>query len=106
VGYEDLFARLPFIGMLMATLAATWYAVYGLTRHPAAQPVAFAFGGEASPGEARAGDDAAKELTPGNAGGPAIDELVGAGRAAAILACCNWADISPSCCCIKSDRSR
>ena len=50
-GLEDLFARLPFIAMLCATLAATWYAVYSLTRHPAAQPVAFAFGGEAKPAD-------------------------------------------------------
>ena len=50
-GLEDVFARLPFIAMLSATLAATWYAVYSLTRHPAAQPVAFAFGGEAKPAD-------------------------------------------------------
>lgn len=50
-GLEDVFARLPFMGMLIATLAATWYAVYALTRHPAAQPVAFAFGGEAQPAD-------------------------------------------------------
>lgn len=50
-GFEELFARLPFIGMLIATLTATWYAVYALTRHPAAQPVAFAFGGEAKPAD-------------------------------------------------------
>ncbi|MDP3310293.1 MAG: hypothetical protein Q8S56_04925, partial [Polaromonas sp.] len=31
------------------TLLATWYAVYYLARSPQAQPVAFAFGGEASP---------------------------------------------------------
>ena len=48
-GWEDLFARLPFMGMLIATLASTWYAVHALTRHPAAQPVSFAFGGEAKP---------------------------------------------------------
>lgn len=50
-GFEDSFARLPFIAMLITTLAATWYAVYALTRHPAAQPVAFAFGGEAKPAD-------------------------------------------------------
>ena len=50
-GFEALFARLPFMAMLMTTLAATWYAVYALTRHPAAQPVAFAFGGEAKPAD-------------------------------------------------------
>jgi hypothetical protein len=48
-GWEDLFARLPFMAMLVATLAATWYAVHALTRHPGAQPVSFAFGGEAKP---------------------------------------------------------
>jgi hypothetical protein len=37
--------------MLALTLAATWYAVYALARHPAAQPVAFAFGGEAKPAD-------------------------------------------------------
>jgi hypothetical protein len=50
-GLEDAFARLPFIGLLSLTLASTWYAVYALTRHPAAQPVAFAFGGEAKPAD-------------------------------------------------------
>jgi hypothetical protein len=50
-GFEDSFARLPFMAMLITTLAVTWYAVYALTRHPAAQPVAFAFGGEAKPAD-------------------------------------------------------
>lgn len=50
-GLEDTFARLPFVAMLITTLAATWYAVYALTRHLAAQPVAFAFGGEAKPAD-------------------------------------------------------
>ncbi|MDR2156075.1 MAG: hypothetical protein LBE78_13805 [Burkholderiaceae bacterium] len=45
----DFAVRIPFALMLAGTLAATWYAVYSLARHPAAQPVAFAFGGEASP---------------------------------------------------------
>ncbi|MGC4365476.1 hypothetical protein [Hydrogenophaga sp. R2] len=44
-----LAARLPFIGLLGVTLAATWYTVYHLARQPAALPVAFAFGGEAHP---------------------------------------------------------
>ena len=44
-----LLARLPFAAMLALTLAATWYAVYSLASHPRAQPVAFAFGGEANP---------------------------------------------------------
>ena len=47
----DLAARLPFIGLLILTLAATWYGVYALARTPAAQPVAFAFGGEARPAD-------------------------------------------------------
>ena len=45
----DLAARLPFVVLLGLTLAATWYGVYYLARSPQAQPVAFAFGGEASP---------------------------------------------------------
>jgi len=48
-GWEHVFARIPFILMLVLTLSATWYAVYALARHPSAQPVAFAFGGEAKP---------------------------------------------------------
>ncbi len=44
-----LAVRLPFIGMVVLTLAATWNAVYNLALSPKAQPVAFAFGGEASP---------------------------------------------------------
>ena len=47
----DVAARLPFMGLLALTLLATWYAVFHLARHPAAQPVAFAFGGEASGGD-------------------------------------------------------
>ena len=49
VGWEAMAARLPFMLMLLGTLVATWYAVYALARTPAAQPVAFAFGGEARP---------------------------------------------------------
>lgn len=45
----DFAARIPFVLMLAGTLAATWYAVYRLAWHPTAQPVAFAFGGEARP---------------------------------------------------------
>jgi len=47
----DFAARIPFALMLAGTLAATWYAVYHLARHPGAQPVAFAFGGEAAPAD-------------------------------------------------------
>ena len=45
----DLAARLPFIGLLVLALMATWYGTYYLARSPLAQPVAFAFGGEALP---------------------------------------------------------
>jgi 4-amino-4-deoxy-L-arabinose transferase-like glycosyltransferase len=42
-------ARIPFGLLLGLTLIATWYAIYYLARSPQAQPVAFAFGGEARP---------------------------------------------------------
>jgi 4-amino-4-deoxy-L-arabinose transferase-like glycosyltransferase len=45
----DFAARIPFIFLLVLTLTATWYGVYYLARSPQAQPVQFAFGGEASP---------------------------------------------------------
>jgi 4-amino-4-deoxy-L-arabinose transferase-like glycosyltransferase len=45
----DFAARLPFIALLVLTLAATWYGIYNLARTPRAQPVPFAFGGEADP---------------------------------------------------------
>ena len=41
--------RIPFILLLALSLLATWYAIYYLARSPQAQPVAFAFGGEAKP---------------------------------------------------------
>lgn len=41
--------RIPFIALLTLSLFATWYAIYYLARSPQAQPVAFAFGGEAKP---------------------------------------------------------
>ena len=41
--------RMGFALLLGLTLVSTWYAVYHLARQPSAQPVAFAFGGEASP---------------------------------------------------------
>ncbi len=44
-----LAARLPFALLLATTLALVWYAMYHLARTEAAQPVAFAFGGEAQP---------------------------------------------------------
>ncbi len=45
----DVAVRVPFALLLALTLASTWYAVYYLARLPAAQPVPFAFGGEADP---------------------------------------------------------
>ncbi len=47
----DFAARIPFGLLLTLTLIATWYAVYYLARSPSAQPVAFAFGGEAQPAD-------------------------------------------------------
>ena len=41
--------RIPYMVLLALTLLASWYAVYYLARSPQAQPVAFAFGGEANP---------------------------------------------------------
>jgi 4-amino-4-deoxy-L-arabinose transferase-like glycosyltransferase len=55
----ELAARVPFGLLLALTLVSTWYTVYNLARQPAAQPVSFAFGGEASPKDyARAMADA------------------------------------------------
>ena len=45
----DMAARLPFMAMLVLALACTWYGTYYLARARAAQPVRFAFGGEAKP---------------------------------------------------------
>lgn len=45
----ELAVRLPFIAMLALTLSATWQGVYWLARSQGAQPLAFAFGGEAQP---------------------------------------------------------
>ena len=47
----DFSVRLLHALMLGLTLVATWYAVYYLARSPQAQPVAFAFGGEAEPAD-------------------------------------------------------
>jgi 4-amino-4-deoxy-L-arabinose transferase-like glycosyltransferase len=43
-----LAARLPFAVLLALTLVCTWYAAFHFARTEAAQPVAFAFGGEAA----------------------------------------------------------
>ncbi|HSW07672.1 hypothetical protein [Aquabacterium sp.] len=42
-------ARLPFALLLVLTLVAVWYACFNLAQTEAAQPLPFAFGGEASP---------------------------------------------------------
>lgn len=47
----ELAARLPFIAMLAIGLMATWHGVYWLASSRGAQPVAFAFGGEAEPAD-------------------------------------------------------
>jgi hypothetical protein len=47
--HPDLAVRIAFALLLWGTFMATWYAVYYLARTPRAQPVAFAFGGEAHP---------------------------------------------------------
>ena len=47
--YAPLAARLPFVLLLGANMALIWYGTYRLARTEAAQPVAFAFGGEAEP---------------------------------------------------------
>lgn len=44
----DFAARIPFVALLVVVLIATWQGVYHLGRTVEAQPVAFAFGGEAS----------------------------------------------------------
>lgn len=45
----DVVVRLPFVLLLGLALWCTWRAVFSLARTPGAQPVMFAFGGEASP---------------------------------------------------------
>ena len=42
-------ARVPFALLLAAALSLTWYAAYHLARSESAQPLPFAFGGEAAP---------------------------------------------------------
>ncbi len=44
-----LAVRIPFAMLLGLTMAATWHGTYYLALSPQAQPVAFAFGGEAQP---------------------------------------------------------
>jgi len=45
----DIAVRLPFMALLVLALACTWYSTYYLAQAKAAQPVRFAFGGEAKP---------------------------------------------------------
>ena len=45
----DFAVRIPFAFLMTLALIATWYGTYYLGRSPKAQPVAFAFGGEALP---------------------------------------------------------
>lgn len=46
---SDFAVRIPFILLSGLAMVATWYGTYYLARSPRAQPVAFAFGGEAKP---------------------------------------------------------
>jgi hypothetical protein len=45
----ELAARMPFMLLLVLAMTSTWYGTYYLARSPKAQPVSFAFGGEALP---------------------------------------------------------
>jgi 4-amino-4-deoxy-L-arabinose transferase-like glycosyltransferase len=47
----DFSVRIPFGILLGLAMVATWYGTYFLARDPLAQPVAFAFGGEALPAD-------------------------------------------------------
>ncbi len=47
----DFMVRIPFGLLLGLAMVATWYGTYYLARNPLAQPVAFAFGGEALPAD-------------------------------------------------------
>ena len=47
----DFMVRIPFGLLLALAMFTTWYGTYHLARNPMAQPVAFAFGGEALPAD-------------------------------------------------------
>ena len=47
--HAEFAARLPFMAALLGTFFLTWHAVFRFALLPSAQPVAFAFGGEARP---------------------------------------------------------
>ena len=77
-------ARVPFALLLAATLALIWYSTLHLARTEAAQPVAFAFGGEASPLDyARALADGAVLATIASLGPAAAGPRDDAGAGAA-----------------------
>jgi hypothetical protein len=49
LGLTDPWAvRIPFVGILAWTLCSVWFGIFTLAQHASLQPVAFAFGGEAS----------------------------------------------------------
>ncbi len=47
--WPEMASRLPYMAALLLSLFFTWHAVYRMALLPAAQPVSFAFGGQASP---------------------------------------------------------
>lgn len=47
----DFVVRIPFLLLLGLAMVTTWYGTYYLARNPLAQPVPFAFGGEALPAD-------------------------------------------------------
>ncbi len=47
----DFMVRIPFMLLLALAMLASWYGTYYLARNPLAQPVPFAFGGEALPAD-------------------------------------------------------
>ncbi len=47
----DFAVRIPFAMLLALAMMTTWYGTYCLARNPLAQPVPFAFGGEAFPAD-------------------------------------------------------
>ena len=49
--WADFMLRIPFGVLLGLSMAGTWYGTYSLARSSRAQPVAFAFGGQANPAD-------------------------------------------------------
>ena len=49
--WADFMLRIPFGFLLGLSMAGTWYGTYSLARSSRAQPVAFAFGGQANPAD-------------------------------------------------------